>query len=72
MQAVLALLQALVGAAVQLGLAYRAGSRAAKNQQTQTDQDTAANAIEAKTAAAAAADRSELLNQLQRTGRRRD
>lgn len=71
MKAVVALIQALVGAAVQLGLAYQAGNRAARQQQTQTDQKVAENAAAAKLETVSA-DRAELLDGLQRSGRLRD
>ena len=71
MKTVLAILQALVGAAVQLGLAYRAGANAARDQQRQTDLETAANADAVKEAGLTAS-RDDLVDKLQQSGRLRD
>lgn len=71
MKTVLAILQTLVGAAVQLGLAYRAGANAARTQQRQADLETAADADAVKEAGAAAS-RDDLVDSLQQSGRLRD
>ncbi len=73
MQALIKLLQVLVGAAVQLGVAYRAGSRAARDRQRSVDLEAAADAQTVRENAAADLDlRDDIIDELRNADRLRD
>lgn len=70
MSVVLTLLRVLLQTLINAGVAFDAGRRHAQAQQRQTDQEAAANALEARQTVSA--DRSELVDELRDTGNLRD
>ena len=73
MQALIKLPQVLVGAAVQLGVAYQSGVRAARNRQRTADLEAAEDAQTARQNAAADLDlRDDIIDELRNADRLRD
>ena len=70
MSAVLTLLRVLLQTVINAGVAFDQGRRHAQAQQRQTDQEAAANALEARQTVST--DRSELVDELRDTGNLRD
>ena len=70
MSVVLTLLRALLQTAINAGIAFDAGRRHAQAQQRQTDQEAAADALEARDTAPT--DRDALVDELRDTGNLRD
>jgi len=70
MSVVLTLLRALLQTAINAGIAFDAGRRHAQAQQRQTDQEAAADALEARDAAPT--DRDDLVDELRESGNLRD
>ena len=70
MTVVLTLLRVLLQTLINAGVAFDAGRRHAQAQQRQTDQEAAANALEARDTAPT--DRNDLIDELRDTGNLRD
>ena len=70
MSAVLTLLRVLLQTVINAGVAFDQGRRHAQAQQRQTEQEAAANALEARQTVST--DRSELVDELRDTGNLRD
>ena len=70
MSVVLTLLRVLLQTLINAGVAFDAGRRHAQAQQRQTDQEAAADALEARQTVSA--DRRELVDELRDTGNLRD
>lgn len=70
MSAILTILRVLLQSAIEAGVAFNAGKRHAQAQQRQTDQEAAADAIEARETVST--DRDALLDELRESGNLRD
>ena len=70
MSVVLTLLRVLLQTVINAGVAFDAGRRHAQTQQRQTDQEAAADAINARQTVST--DRSELVDELRESGNLRD
>ena len=70
MSAILTILRVLFQSAIEAGVAFNAGKRHAQAQQRQTDQEAAADAIEARENVST--DRDALVDELRESGKLRD
>lgn len=70
MSAILTILRVLLQSAIEAGVAFNAGKRHAQAQQRQTDQEAAADAIEARETVST--DRDALVDELRESGNLRD
>lgn len=70
MSAILTILRVLLQSAIEAGVAFNAGKRHAQAQQRQTDQEAAADAIEARETVST--DRDALVDELRESGNLRE